>query len=853
MKKLLFIVALLFGGLTAFGQISMTVSSKAELVPDDADAASYYRQTDVNDNVCAIIKVVPDNSISGTLILQTKGGMAPVPPPGGGSNYRKESGEWWYWVSPKVTNIMFTCEGYTPTDWVGVSLQPGKVYRLRLSVDSSFTMVKTFSGSGLIGVQMTINPAVARVSYGTSKDQVINFKEVTDGCFDAFIAEGRYYFQVESRFYETWAQDVDIKKGMKEINVSLKPSFGLLKLNTVPEGADVFVDGEFIGTTPIVQSDKIAKGDHSIMFRKKDYYVANQKISVKGDGSVQTVQSVTLKPQFGTVTVLCDDKEAELVITDPSGSEVFRGKSGEKVQLNSQLTYKIESNRPSHIPQSRGIIGSTIEGRAVDVKVDAPVPIYGELQISSTPSRAEVLIDGKSAGMTIFSQTILIGEHLVELQKDGYEPLRFVVMIERDKTTQISKELQKPAEFGGEEYVDLGLSVSWAACNVGASKPEEYGDYYAWAETKDNHNSYYDWQHYVFKSSGSSEEDLQLSRYNTNHEKGYRDNMLRLIRGDDAAWVTLGNGWRLPTRDEIEELEEECDWTWTTYNGKKGCKVTGPNGKSIFIPAAGYKAESSGGSEDVTGYIWASDLDSSSPLHASFLYFNNEGAHTSSASRYFGLSIRPVKDYYVNYLVDGDWRPRLQKLVDYASYYYDNGRYKGQGSGNRNGLGVYWWKEDGDFFFGEHYSGQREGKGLYIISKPLPSCVRNCADCAFYVGDWDDNNKSGYGACYDRNGKLLYYGRFSGDKPTGTYPDPKADANRRFICMKYDDGSMYLGEVRVDGDKYIRDGYGIYIWDDNSFWVGPWENGGRKGKGIYITYENKQTPGRWDGDTRYDY
>ena len=238
MKRFLAIVLLLLGCLTAFGQISMTVSGKAVLVPEDADAISYYRQTDANDNVCAIIKVAPDNPLSSRLILQTRGGMAPVAPPRGLSNYIESAGEWWFWISPKVTNIMFTCDGYTPTDWIGVSLQPGKVYRLNLSVESSYTIVKQFTGAGLSGIKMTISPEEATVSYGTSRDQMINFTPVSDGYFDASLPEGTYFFKIESEFYETYTDEITIGKGMKEVDVALVPSFGFLNLSSDPDRSE---------------------------------------------------------------------------------------------------------------------------------------------------------------------------------------------------------------------------------------------------------------------------------------------------------------------------------------------------------------------------------------------------------------------------------------------------------------------------------------------------------------------------------------------------------------------------------------------------------------------------------------
>lgn len=442
MKRRLIIIILLLGSISAFGQISMSVSGKAVLQPEDTDAVSYYRQTDANDIACSIIKVSPDNPLSGRLILHTKGGLAPVAPPKGLSNYREDSGEWWFWISPKITNIMFTCDGYTATDWVGVSLQPGKVYRLDLSVESSYQIVKQFTGAGLSGIKMTISPEESRVYYGTSRDQMINFEQVSDGYFDASMPEGKYYFKIESEFYEPYETEITIGKGMKEVDVELVPSFGFLNISSDPDGADVYLDGKRIGVTPIRKTDRVSKGEHSVLFRMPDYYVTERRVTVRGDGTVQQVPMAELKPQFGTVVLLCDDPEAVLTITDPSGKEVFRGWSGESARLNSQAIYKLEASKPSHISQSQGIVGNTIEGKEVEIKVDVPVPIYGGLQISSVPSRAEVYIDGKYAGTTLFAQALLVGAHQVELRKEGYVPQRRMVSIERDQTSSLTFELQ---------------------------------------------------------------------------------------------------------------------------------------------------------------------------------------------------------------------------------------------------------------------------------------------------------------------------------------------------------------------------------------------------------------------------
>ena len=138
------------------------------------------------------------------------------------------------------------------------------------------------------------------------------------------------------------------------------------------------------------------------------------------------------------------------------------------------------------------------------------------------------------------------------------------------------------------EYVDLGLSVLWATCNVGADNPEEPGDFYAWGETSTKMSykeSNYKW------SKGS---DNKLTKYCSDKNDGYKkfvDNKMVLDPEDDVAHIKWGVGWRMPTKDELQELKDNCTWTWDSINGMKGYRVTsnmpGYTDRSIFLPAAG--------------------------------------------------------------------------------------------------------------------------------------------------------------------------------------------------------------------------------------------------------------------------
>ena len=645
MKRILLVIACItMTFVSAWSQINMSVSSQAVLMPSDADAISYYRQVDVNDQVCAIIKVVPDYALSGRLVMQTKGGMTTVTPPRGESNYREGSGEWWFWVSPKVTNIMFTCDGYTATDWIGVSLQSGKVYRLNLNVDSSVTILQNFTGTGLSGVKMTITPKDATVYYGTGGSYSLGSQTITDGFFDLFLDKGKYNFKVESEYYNSWSGEIEILDDTKEVTVNLQPAFGLIALDSNPQGARVLLDGKPFGVTPIQSSDKISSGKHVLRLEKENYYAWEGSVAIEPTGRLQRLQTVKLTKQFGTATILCDDKDATLIISDPSGKEVARGKSGMKVDLNSLYTYKLEATKSGHASQSRGISGKALEGKEEIISIGAPAPMYGGLALSSTPSRADVYIDGKFVGTTAFGGQILVGKHKVELKKEDYAPEAFEIEIQHNQTLQISKGLKEAVVLY--EWVDLGLpsGLKWATCNLGASKPEEFGDYYAWGETKpmDNYTgSTYKWL---------NGDKNKLTKYcTTNHADywdgaGPPDGKTDLDPEDDAAFVRLGEGRRMPTGGEWTELMTMCSWTWTNENGVDGYKVTGTNGNSIFLPAAGFRLSTSLHGTGSIGRYWSSSLDTGDPDRARDVLFGSGHYSRGYSNRCHGFPVRPVLD-----------------------------------------------------------------------------------------------------------------------------------------------------------------------------------------------------------------
>jgi hypothetical protein len=213
------------------------------------------------------------------------------------------------------------------------------------------------------------------------------------------------------------------------------------------------------------------------------------------------------------------------------------------------------------------------------------------------------------------------------------------------------------------EAVDLGLpsGLKWASFNLGASAPEEYGDYYAWGETEPYYNSLdpltwkpgkeagYDWASYKWCMGAS----VTMTKYCYNNCFGYQgftDTKTVLDPEDDTANVNLGGSWHIPTDAEWMELMENCTWNWTMRNGINGYHVTASNGNSIFLPAADCLSKDSGDIDVEYGVYWSSSLSTEDndtyfyPCEAWRMVFHSTRVFSNCNYRFLGSSIRPVCD-----------------------------------------------------------------------------------------------------------------------------------------------------------------------------------------------------------------
>lgn len=269
--------------------------------------------------------------------------------------------------------------------------------------------------------------------------------------------------------------------------------------------------------------------------------------------------------------------------------------------------------------------------------------------VNSDPIGTQIFIDGIVCGQTPNMITdIEEGEHELRLEKEGYnsliktfvvgeedihinEVLEMIASEEDKKQVAGSQSVSSGQERNDDEpiiedvngyvFVDLGLpsGVKWASCNVGAETPDEYGNYYAWGETKTKSNY----------GSGSITKGKNIT--DVSGKSRY-----------DAARSNWGAPWRMPTQDEFQELADYCVWEWVSLRGKKGYKITGPNDNIIFLPAAGYKRGGSLSSANQNGYYWCSESYGSHGDSARDLQFHSNSISIHWNNRDYGLSIRPV-------------------------------------------------------------------------------------------------------------------------------------------------------------------------------------------------------------------
>lgn len=411
----------------------------------------------------------------------------------------------------------------------------------------------------------------------------------------------------------------------------------------VSVGANGELTAQSIGTTTVTVI--------SVMYPS---VMASCQVTVSAGGGSSNINSVSIDPS--SVTLALNEEKALTLILDPSDAEVTiywdsSNSSIAKVQMTSKTTAKVQGLAAGQatLTAHAGNLTATCE---VTVQSGSSVPVESvtlnkhELELSVGQQFqlvATVLPENATEKGVVWSSNVQSSKLYIDTNGmvTGLQECEATVTVRCKDNAYIYDTCKITVTGGGssgtdEEAVDLGLpsGLKWSSMNVGASKPEDYGNYYAWAETSPK--SSYSSSNYKYPATSYGDGITIYAKYDTTPGG---DGKTVLEAEDDAATVNLGNGWRMPTFKEFKELRENCTWTWTTRNGVNGMLVTGPNGKSIFLPAGGWYDKTTLNYKGSYGSYWTATGDGGT---ANAVDFVNGDKDKALVPRSEGRSVRPV-------------------------------------------------------------------------------------------------------------------------------------------------------------------------------------------------------------------
>lgn len=375
-----------------------------------------------------------------------------------------------------------------------------------------------------------------------------------------------------------------------------------------------------------------------------------------GGGGSTTIESVSIEP--ASVTLAMDEEKTLTLVTVPANADVTvywesSNTSIAKVSMLSPRQAKVQgisvgtATLTAHAGNLTATCAVTVESTGDVVPVESVTLNVHELQLNVNQQFqlvATVLPDNATEKGVVWSSNVQSSKLYIDTNGmvSGLQACEATVTVRCKANPYIYDVCHITVTGGsssgsGDEVVDLGLpsGVKWRAWNVGATKPEEYGNYYAWAETTPK--SSYTWSNYKYPATTYGGEITIYAKYDTTPGG---DGKTVLEAEDDAATANLGNGWRMPTFKEFKELRESCTWTWTSRNGVYGMQVTGPNGNSIFLPAGGYYG-STLTYKGSYGSYWTATGDGEMANAVDFISGGNDKA---LVPRCEGKSVRPVRN-----------------------------------------------------------------------------------------------------------------------------------------------------------------------------------------------------------------
>ena len=384
---------------------------------------------------------------------------------------------------------------------------------------------------------------------------------------------------------------------------------------------------------------------------------AKCEVTVGGGGGSSTINSASVDPSF--VALGLGQEQVVSLIMDPEDAEVTiywesQASYVAKVQMVSKTQAKITGVGVGQtvVTVHAGDLTANCQVSVTDSDNSVPVESVTldrhELTLSVNQQyqfTATVLPENASNKNVVWMSSANSAKLYISStgQLTALQPCEATITVRCQANPMIYDTCQVTVTGGssdpGEEVVDLGLpsGLKWRGWNVGASKPEEYGNYYAWAETSPKSN--YSSSNYKYPATNLGDGMIVYAKYDSTPIHGDGKTVLEPV--DDAATANLGNGWRTPTFNDFKELREKCTWAWTTRNGVNGMLVTGPNGKSIFLPGGGWYTNTTLTGKNTYGSYWSA-TGRGDIAHA--VDFANGYVDKAVLARSDGRSVRPVKD-----------------------------------------------------------------------------------------------------------------------------------------------------------------------------------------------------------------
>lgn len=617
----------------------LSVASFQKL-PNDLDARVNFSKKDQNGDVCALIKVV--TSETGFSWDGDQLGIVKA---------EKKTGEYWLYIpfGAKRLTIKHDQLGILRDYRYPEPIEKACVYELKITTAKVKTIVEE---QELVTTWLTLksNPDGADVYINNIQKGATNYTEK--------LIPGKYTYRLEKPLYHSEAGSFEITgeeaNGKKLLAIDLKPAFGYLKINTLPEsGAKVILDDvESSASTPYT-SDKLRSGKHSITIKKDMYQPKNLEVNIM-DGQT-TTENITLSPNFGKVTIVTQP-EADIYLDD---NKIGTGTYTAKVLAG---IHTFEARKESHYPDKKD--RDVTSGNELTVNLTLQ-PQLGNLEVVSTPIEATVSLNGVEKGTTpITLKKLLVGIYEVQLEKDGFRKTVIKITIQEGKTVEINEILKAGADVPNKAGNAKVHKLNFGSNVSGSSVTDVDGNTYrtvkigtqVWMAENLKTTKYKDGTSIPLVTDNTAWANLTTPGYcwYNNDAATYKDTYGALYD-----WNTVNTGELCPTGWHVPSFFE---WNALTHF-LGGEDVAGGKLKETrtshwvssnagTINETGFTAVPGGyrfslGTFVYVGYYgrwWSSTMSTASDADCYCIYYSTNDISSSSTDKHYGLSVRCLQD-----------------------------------------------------------------------------------------------------------------------------------------------------------------------------------------------------------------